>query len=477
MDGEYILLGEDGAPFLDPVKPKAYIVSGKSWVNNHAHVLRAKPCLASNRFVLFALNATDYVDFVNGTTRLKLTQGALKSIPIRLPPLREQERIVAAIETQFTRLDAAVAGLKGVQAKLKRYRAAVLKAAVEGTLTEAWRAGRPDIEPAPELLGRILQERRDAWEQAELAKYARSGKTPPKGWQAKYKEPAEPDMSNLPQLLKGWCWATMQQTIARSEYGTSVKCDYSAEGAPVLRIPNIAAGEIDLTDLKFATQALPLDAASALQAGDMLMCRTNGSVSLIGKAALIRTPLEPYHAFASYLLRFRLVEPTVLPNWLHLYVSSMPGRTFIEGNAASSAGQHNISLSLMHGMVFPLPSLAEQERIVAEVERRLSVVAETEAQVAAELKRAERLRQSILAQAFAGQLVPQDPEDEPVSALLERLRAQWNGTTAKRQGQGLTRHAMAPYDKWIDAKNAEERQLTLICPNAPDIDVDAASAL
>src|SRR3954454_12833477 len=119
FDDEIVLLGEDGAPFLDHSKPKAYLVSGKSWVNNHAHVLVGKPGLL-NGFLLYQLNTVDYGRYVSGTTRLKLPQGPMKQIELKLAPAGEQNRIVAEIEKQFTRLDAATTALKRVQANLKR---------------------------------------------------------------------------------------------------------------------------------------------------------------------------------------------------------------------------------------------------------------------------------------------------------------------------------------------------------------------
>lgn len=124
FDEQLVLLGEDGAPFLDPNKPKAYLIDGPAWVNNHAHVLRARPA-TSNRFILYALNATDYRPFVNGTTRLKLTQAAMKAIPIPLPPRPEQGRIVAAIEEQFSWLDEADRLLASARQRTKRLRSAV----------------------------------------------------------------------------------------------------------------------------------------------------------------------------------------------------------------------------------------------------------------------------------------------------------------------------------------------------------------
>ena len=350
-----------------------------------------------------------------GTTINGVTKKQLRDLPVLLPPLAEQRRIVAEIETQFTRLDASVAALRRAQANLKRYRASVLKDACEGRLVpteaELARSEGRDYESADVLLERILAERRARWESQEKRR-------------GKYREPSTPDISALPELPEGWVWATVEQLLARSEYGTLVKCNYESEGLPVLRIPNIVAGEIDLTDIKYATLPVQIDSVSALARGDVLMCRTNGSVSLVGKTAVVRTELEPHHGFASYLLRFRLVETDMMPKWFHIYATSRLGRAFIEQNAASSAGQNNVSLSLIHTMPIPLPPLAEQRRIVAEVERRLSVVQQAEATVEASLSQAERLRQSILKQAFSGRLVPQDPDDEPASVLLARIKAE-----------------------------------------------------
>ena len=125
-DDEYVLLGEDGAPFLDAYAPKAYIINGKTWVNNHAHVLRSK---TNNKFLCYYLNSFNYKGFVSGTTRLKLTQAEMKRIPVPVPPIPEQERIVARIEELFSQLDAGVETLKKAKAQLAVYRQAVLKEA------------------------------------------------------------------------------------------------------------------------------------------------------------------------------------------------------------------------------------------------------------------------------------------------------------------------------------------------------------
>ncbi len=189
FDEELILLGEDGAPFFDSSKPVAYMIRGKSWVNNHAHVLRALG-LIPNSFLMHQLNIVDYRPFVSGTTRAKLPQKPMRKIPLLIPPLPEQHRIVEAIENYFSRLDKAVEALERVKANLKRYRASVLKSAVEGRLVpteaELAKAESRDYEPASVLLERILKERRKKWEEA--------------GGRGKYKAPAAPDAYRLGNL-------------------------------------------------------------------------------------------------------------------------------------------------------------------------------------------------------------------------------------------------------------------------------------
>jgi len=133
IDGEYVLLGEDGAPFLDAFAKKAYIISGRAWVNNHAHILRSK---GDNRFLCYYLNHFDFHDYVSGTTRLKLTQEQMKKIPVPALPIEEQRRIVSRIEELFSLLDDAEATLQKTKAQLALYRQAVLKEAfdtIDGT--------------------------------------------------------------------------------------------------------------------------------------------------------------------------------------------------------------------------------------------------------------------------------------------------------------------------------------------------------
>ena len=223
------------------------------------HVVRAPDAL-SNEYLAYFLLREEFRkeaqrNMAGTAGQLRVPPGFLSDAIFPLPPLPEQRRIVAEIEKQFTRLDASVAALRWTQANLKRYRASVLRAACSGELlpteAELARAEDREYEPSDILVERILAERRARWEAQEKRR-------------GKYKEPAAPYTSDLPPLPEGWAWATVDQMIVRSEYGTSVKCSYESDGVPVLRIPNIVGGEIDLADLKFANQPLPVDDDRAL---------------------------------------------------------------------------------------------------------------------------------------------------------------------------------------------------------------------
>jgi type I restriction enzyme S subunit len=203
FEGEHVLLGEDGAPFLELLKPKAYLVKGKFWVNNHAHILRAIECIASNSFLMHYFNNCDFHGFVTGTTRLKLNQKQLTSIPIPLPPLPEQHRIVAKIEELFSDLDAGIASLRKAKEQLKTYRQSVLKWAFEGKLTEEWRK-KNKPEPASELMKRIKAEREKKYKE-ECEKAKRQGRKKPSRPEY-YPEIAANEIAQLFEIPVEWRW-------------------------------------------------------------------------------------------------------------------------------------------------------------------------------------------------------------------------------------------------------------------------------
>jgi type I restriction enzyme S subunit len=346
----------------------------------------------------------------------------------------EQRRIVAAIESYISRLDEAEAALERVQRNLKRYRAAVLQAAVEGRLvpTEAdlARAEGRDYEPASELLKRILGERRRRWEEAELARLKAIDKAPKHNeWKAKYPEPLPTNTRDLPELPKGWCWATVDQLSQGVTYGSSAKARDRADGAvPVLRMGNILDGELGCERLKYLPASHPEFPGLFLQPGDVLFNRTN-SAELVGKSAVYVGSPSPC-SFASYLMRVRFLSG-VSSEYIAAYLNSPAGRHWAASVAVQQVGQANVNGTKLKACPIPLAPEAEQGRIKAEMARLFSVAKAVARSTTRGERRSSHLRRSILKRAFEGKLVDQDPSDEPASSLLERIDAE----RASAQGQ------------------------------------------
>ena len=318
---------------------------------------------------------------------------------------------MAEIEKQFTRLDASVAALKRVQANLKRYRASVLKAACEGKLvpTEAGLAqseGR-DYEAADRLLERILSERRARWDSQEKRR-------------GKYKEPVAPDTTDLPKLPEGWGWCSVGQLASVGtgstpltskpqfyQGGTVPWTTSAALNSPYVTTPN-----------GFVTVQAARECNLSIYLPHTLLVAMYGEGRTRGKCSelLIRSTIN--QAIAAITMEDSASH-------CRQYTKLFLTRNYEETRRLSSGGvQPNLNLGLVRQLAVPLPPIAEQRRIVAEVDRRLSVIQQAESAVEANLARAERLRQSILKQAFSGKLVPQDSNDEPASVLLERIRAE-----------------------------------------------------
>lgn len=362
--------------------------------------------------------------------QLRVPESFLTDLQIVLPPLREQERIVSEIDAQFTRLAAAVSALERVRANLKRYRASVLKAACEGRLvpTEAELARREgrDYEPADVLLERILKERRARWEAEELARLRAQGKEPRDDrWKRKYKEPPAPDTRGLPELPEGWVWASLEQLLAELRNGISRK-PTGDSGTRILRISAVRALEVDLSDVRFLRENGSEFDRFELADGDLLFTRYNGNPAFVGVCGVV-AGLTERTLYPDKLIRGRLASSDVIPSFIEAVINAGWSRDFIIGRTKTTAGQSGIAGADLKRVPIPLPPVSEQRRIVDEVASILALSRHFEGEMQRAVRRASRLRQSILKRAFEGRLVPQDPSDEPASELLARIRAEHNG--------------------------------------------------
>jgi type I restriction enzyme S subunit len=224
--------------------------------------------------------------------------------------------------------------------------------------------------------------------------------------------------------LGPWEATTIGAISVDLRYGTSKKCDYAATGIGVLRIPNIAErGRIDVVDLKRAEFDISEIQKLKLVDGDLLVIRSNGSVELVGKTGLV-TADESGLLFAGYLMRLRVDSTKAIPAFVQLCLSAPLQRQYIERTAKSTSGVNNLNAEELRSVPLPLPPLTEQAEIVRHVKALFALADRIEARATAAHAHAQRLSPLVLARAFRGELVPQDPQDEPASALLERIAAQ-----------------------------------------------------
>ena len=345
-----------------------------------------------------------------GSGRLTLPLAESRKFPVPLAPINEQDRIVAEIEKQFSRLDEAVENLKRVKANLKRYKASVLKAAVEGNLTEEWRAAHPDVEPAEKLLERILAERRKKWEEAELAKMRAKGKVPKDDkWKKKYKEPAKPDLNDLPILPKEWKWVTWDTILEfdkgafkRGPFGSSLKKSIFVDSGykvyeqycPIN--DDCSFARYFITDEKYNELK-----AFAVQAKDFLI-----SCSGVTLGRITQVPDDYDEGVINQaLLRVRLNNNIFDDSFFKMLFRSPYFQKQIFKNATGSAIPNVKGVNELKAIPLPLPIFEEQREIITILEEYMSVIFIFDREVDKNLKRAERLRQSILKKAFSGKLL------------------------------------------------------------------------
>lgn len=196
----------------------------------------------------------------------------------------------------------------------------------------------------------------------------------------------------------------LSEVALDSDYGTSQKASYEASGWPILRIPNVVGGHLELRDLKFATRPEELRLDRALRPGDFLVVRTNGSRDLIGRAAVVKSDFHRPHFHASYLIRFRLSGGPPLWSWLCLAWRAPALRRQLESMAATSAGQYNLSLRSLANLQVPIPPHNVLPEMVLDLEGRLSAVGELRLEITRGLKRAAKLRDAAMSQALFGRL-------------------------------------------------------------------------
>lgn len=321
----------------------------------------------------------DYVEQVAlGISINNLRGSDLKAMPMAIAPLPEQRRIVTRIDSLTGKSRRARDHLNHVPRLVEKYKQAVLAAAFRGDLTREWRAAHALPQPRPARLQELL--------------------------------------------------------AAPIRNGLSVRGSDLPPGVPSLRLSALRGGVVDLSDVRY----LPISDDRAerflLRSGDVLVSRGNGTKALVGIAALVGPILEPT-IFPDTAFRLRFDQALARPSWIARMWNADPVRRQIEGSARTTAGIWKIAQSDLDQLSFILPSAAEQDEITRRLDRAFAWIDRLASEATSARKLIDRLDQTVLAKAFRGELVPQNPADEPASDLLERIRAERGAAPKARRGR------------------------------------------
>jgi len=390
---------------------------GKGILNQHIFKVNINEKYLNKKFFMNVINYNVdlYIKRAHGTAGLAhITKGKFEDSFIPLPPLNEQHRIVARIEELFSRLDAGVEALRRAKAQLQRYRQSVLQAAVTGRLTAEWRAAHPEVEPAEELLRKIEMIRRDEKKRSNRIQ--------------------DFDLLNLPKLPGTWQWVSIDQVSDLITDGDHNPPKRTSDGIPHLTAKNIKNWAILQEGCTYISEH---DFESVrkryypLENDVIITC-----VGTVGRTALV--PEDSIFSADRNLAAIRLTPNGMNPRFLQ-YNLNTPASQIAILNASGSTAQPHFYLGDIRTFPVALAPAEEQQEIINELERLFLVINELEFQLEINMKHSDRLRQSILKRAFQGQLVSQDPNDEPASLLLERIRAE-RKTESPRRGRKSNIH-------------------------------------
>ncbi len=336
----------------------------KSYINGNAMALDSLYGEINIDYLYYYLRSVDFKEIISGSAQPQITKEGLQNLNVLLPPQNEQIRIANKLDSLLANVNAAQAHLDKIPTLLKRFRQSVLAAATSGALTNEWRS----------------------------------------------------------QDNENWKQVFLEELISSSVNGLSKRNGKSGIETTILRLADFkGAKRVFGNERKIKLNDKELEKYS-LNDGDILVIRVNGSVELAGRFVRYNTQND-IEGFCDHFIRLRLKEQ-ILPTYLTFVANESDGRRYLKASLSTSAGQNTINQSSVKGLRISLPPIKEQTEIVRRVESLFALADTIEQQYLAAKKRTDRLTQSLLAKAFRGELVPQDPNDEPASQLLKRIEAE-----------------------------------------------------
>lgn len=358
-DEQLVLLGEDGAPFLDLMKDKAYMIEGKAWVNNHAHILQSYYGEIGNKYLLHYLNTFNYHGFVNGTTRLKLTQASMNTMPVPLPPLAEQKRIVEQIENLFAKLDEAKDKSQEALDSFDSRKNAILYKSLSGDYTRTWRV-----------------------------------------------------KNNI--SLEDWNEYTIEEICVNIVDCPHTTPEWTEEGVLCLRTTNIKLGYFDFSEIQYVDADTYRERTERLvpKEGDLVFTR-EGSV---GDVALV--PANTKLCLGQRMMLMRTSEKC-LPEYLLYFLISPFIRNYIKENIMGTTAPR-MNIKDIKKLKIQVPPVEEQAEIIKIIKPLLQCDADAK-ELADTRQNIDMIKKSILAKAFRGELGTNDSSEESSIELLKAI--------------------------------------------------------
>jgi type I restriction enzyme, S subunit len=403
-------------------------------------VLRAAQGINEN-YLFYVVSSDEFIrsmsSAMDGTLYPAVTDKDVSTAIIPLPPLNEQRRIVSTIEQLTDRSHKARAALEDVPKLIAQFRQSVLAAAFRGDLTADWREKNPDIEPASELLERIKIDRRKRWEEAELQQMRNQGNEPKNSnWKDKYKESILLSGVTFPQVPKEWNVITLDLIADAVDPQPSHRTPPEIEnGIPYIGIGDIGKDElIDFEASRKVSQTIleEHNLRYQLRKGDFIF----GKIGTLGKPFILP---EPYsYALSANVILIQPRSEYVLDEWLFYFMKTPLVEKILVDNSRSTS-QSAFGIKKIRMMPVLVPSIQEQKEILLAVKKTVSSLHSLELMYTENHANLQQLDRSILAKAFRGELVPQDPNDEPAAVLLERIRAEREQTSTPKQRGKTTR--------------------------------------
>ena len=393
------------------------LVNGLGFGSTEFHVIRS-PKGVIPKFVFYFVRQEFFrkeasVHFTSTVGQMRVPKAFMMDAPFPLPPLAEQRRIVAKLEALLAQVNAAKDHLAAVPPIIKRFRQSVLAAACSGRLTEDWRREHPDEEPASELLKKIREERIRRYAE-ECQKAKAEGERKPK--KPKNIEPQEVGTEWLPELPEGWAWTRLENCVDILD-GQRIPVNSKEREKRKGDIPYYGAtGRVGWID-------------DYIFDGELLLVGEDGA-PFFDKTKHVAYIINGKSWVNNHAHVLRAIKEITSNRFLCNYLNLFDYQGFVKGTTRLKLNQGS-----MKNIPTPLPPLSEQRAIVNQIETLFHRTSEVGERVAAATSHADRLTQSILAKAFRGELVPQDPDDEPASVLLERIRKERTELKKKKKPQ------------------------------------------